>query len=65
MKYVYIYIYIYDKVTNLCPDNVTLRPRLLNQEKGGLIIYTWNDFSEDVKVKAENITILLPVAKSL
>ena len=33
----------------------------MNQEKGGLIIYTWNDFSEDVKVKAENITIPLPV----
>ncbi|XP_076447468.1 protein pigeon-like [Babylonia areolata] len=32
-------------------DDVALRPRLVNQEKGGLLIYTWNDQSEDAKVK--------------
>ncbi|KAK7102915.1 protein pigeon-like [Littorina saxatilis] len=31
-------------------DSATLRPRLVNQERGGLIIYTWNDLSEDAKV---------------
>ncbi|KAL8623013.1 hypothetical protein ACOMHN_067319 [Nucella lapillus] len=30
-------------------DDATLHPRLVNQERGGLLIYTWNDLSEDTK----------------